>query len=122
MTAARLALEHDDLQKLLGPLQSADPSEFQDHLGPEAPSLDDTLQWNPDGLPTWWPESRDRADGGQWSPSERRKVLLHRLTEHLPPKFPAPPQTPAETQRLVDSLRLTYDALRSGASRILSSL
>jgi len=122
MSAARLALENDALQKLLNPLQSADPSEFQDHLGPEAPSLDDTLQWEPDGLPTWWPASREKADGPPWSPSERRQVLLRRLTEHLPPNFPSRPQTPAETQRLVDSLRLTYDALRSGASRILSSL
>lgn len=121
MTAAQLALQKDDLQKLLHPLQSADPTEFQDHLGPDAPSLDETLQWEPDGLPTWWPAERPKADGGTWDSAERRTALLRNLREHLPPSFPDQPKTPDEKQQLLDSLRRTYDGVRSGASRILSS-
>jgi hypothetical protein len=121
MTAPHLRLEHDDLQTLLSPLQAADPAEFTNGLGPAVPSLDDTLQWEPDGVPTWWPMERPAEEGTPWTAAQRRAVLLARLREHLPPGFPPHPTSRAEKQQLVDSLRLTYEGLRSGASHILSS-
>lgn len=121
MSAAPSAPPKDELQSMLDPLQAADPSEFRDHLGPEAPSLDETLQWEPDGLPTWWPKHRPAEDGDPWSSRERRTVLLRNLREHLPSRFPDRPRSSAEKQQIVDSLRRTLDGLRSRASHILSS-
>lgn len=99
----------DDLQKLLGPLQAADPSEFQNHRDPTWPSLDETLQWEPSGLPTWWALR-------QGSPA----ALLRNLRESLPTSLTTP-KTSDERQQVVDSLRRIYGGLSSGASDILSS-
>jgi hypothetical protein len=118
---AQASPPNDALQKLLGPLQSADPSQFQNGLDPHLPSLDDTLKWEPDGLPTWWPQQRPPEDGPPWSPDERRHVLLRNLREHLPSPFPVSPTKPAERQQLVNTLRHIYDGLISRALRILSS-
>jgi hypothetical protein len=109
----------DNLQKLLGPLQNLDPYQFQNGYHPSVPSLDETLQWEHDGLPIWWPQDRGEA-GPPWSPSERRLVLLRNLREQLPSTFPASPQTFSEQQTLVDTLRRIYDGVLSGASDILS--
>lgn len=116
-----LGTTQDALQRLLAPLQTADPSQFQDTMPEASVDLDDTLTFDPNGLPTWWPVSRSQEHGGPWSPAERRSVLLRNLKDHLGPGFPAQATTPAERQKLVDSLRHTYDGLRSGAIRILSS-
>jgi len=111
----------DVLQRLLGPLQSLDPADLQNGLDPSLPSLDETLQWEPDGLPSWWPEKRPSQDGPPWNPSERRSVLLRNLREHLPRAFPPTPQTHDEKQQLVTTLRHIHGALLSGASAILAS-
>lgn len=111
----------DALQKLLGPLQSLDPSRLRNGLDPSLPSLDDTLQFESDGLPTWWPESRPSDDGPAWSPGERRNVLLRNLREHLPSAFPETPKTPDEKQQLANTLRHIHGALIYGASGILAS-
>lgn len=104
----------DALQSLLGPLQSADPLDFQNDRDPSWPSLDETLQWEPNGLPTWWPKSQHRE---HWNP---RQVLLRNLRENLPTSLTTP-KTNAERQEVVDSLRRIYAGLISGASGILSS-
>lgn len=110
----------DALQYLLVPLQSADPVEFENHLDPSLPSLDETLQWEPDGLPSWWPKERE-LDGPPWSPAERRQVFLRNLSEHLPSGFPERPRTPSERQQLANTLRHLHGALRSRALGILAS-
>ena len=110
----------DVLQHLLEPLQSADPVAFQNGLDPSLPGLDDTLQWEPDGLPTWWPANRE-LDGPPWKPEERRAVLLRNLREHLPSAFPNRPTTFVEQQQLVDTLRHINGALTSRAQGILAS-
>lgn len=113
----------DDLQKLLEPLQAADPDEFKDQLaGLEGPSLDDTLQWELDGLPSWWPKVNRSGDEDlrNWSPSQRRAVLLRNLRDELPSTFPASPKTSSEKQTLVDTLRHIHGGLAYAASDILS--
>ena len=118
---AQASPPNDALQKLLGPLQNMEPSEFQNGLDPSLPNLDDTLQWEPDGLPTWWPQNRPREDGPPWSAEERRRVLLRNLREHLPGPFPVSPTTRTEQQQVVNTLRHIYDGLISRALHILSS-
>ena len=116
---AQVSPPDDVLQKLLGPLQSADPTEFEDRLDPSLPSIDDTLQWEPDGLPTWWPEERWPEDGPPWSAQERGDVLLRNLREHLPRLFTVSPVTPSERQTVVDTLRYIYGALTGRALGVL---
>jgi hypothetical protein len=118
---AQASPPNDALQKLLGPLQNQEPSEFQNGLDPSLPGLDETLQWEPDGLPTWWPQERLPEDGPAWSAQERRHVLLRNLREHLPNPFPVPLTKHSERQQLVDTLRHIYDALISRALAILTS-
>jgi len=108
----------DELNALLEPLLALDPVEagLTNGLDPSLPSLDDTLQWEPDGTPSWWPQKRQ---GQSWSPKERRFVLLRNLKERLPQNFPPKPRTLPEKQVLANTLRLTHGALIFGASGIL---
>lgn len=121
MTAALFAHQNDALQKLLGPIQASDPEEFEDNYGPEAPSLDETLEWQPDGLPSWWPLHRYVEGEKPWNPQERRQVLLRNLKETLPRDFPAQPKMSSDKQKLVDSLRHIHGGLSLSAQVILSS-
>ena len=101
----------DPLQLLLGSVQALGPEAFpslnQQAQSPDLPSLDETLQWEPDGRPTWWPHSRP--------------LLLQHLRENLPARFPNQPTTHFEQQQLVAALHHTHGALHSGALDIPSS-
>lgn len=113
---------------LLDPILSADPSAFQNGRDPSWPTIDETLQFREDGTPEWWPTTRDLQHDAMlsalgrrsWtSQAERRASLLRNLRESLPTSLTTP-QTNAEQQQLVDTLRRTYAGLLSGASDILS--
>lgn len=113
----------DALQKLLVLVQDLDPQTFDalpDADSPEYPGNEELLSFRPDGTPTWWPLNR-AENGGDWSLSQRRHVLLSRLLENLPADFPPTPVTPTDAHKIVRSLRHIAYGLHSEASAILNS-
>lgn len=113
----------DDLQNLLSPLQSLSDQDLLDLPNEDSPDVlpnEELLSFRPDGTPTWWPLNRDE-NGHDWSPSQRRRVLLKRLQENLPAAFPPMPSSRTDTHNIVRSLRHIAYGLQSQASDILSS-
>ena len=113
----------DDLQSLLAPLQELSDQDLellQDEQSPDVLSNQELLSFRPDGTPTWWPVNREE-NGGDWSLSQRRRVLLNRLRENLPADFPPTPSSPTDTRKIVQTLRHIAYGLQSQASAILSS-
>lgn len=110
---------NDPLQRLLFPLQTADPDDLPPPENPDLPGNEDLLQFRPDGTPSWWPLNRDE-NGHDWSLRQRRNVLFERLRENLPGDFPEQPSTPTELHKLVGSLRHIVYGLSLEASAILN--
>jgi hypothetical protein len=114
----------DELQELLQPLQQLSEDEFYelDPLAhdPEAMAPWDLLAFRRDGTPMWWPTSRDDQNEGDWTPQERRRILLEKMLESLPPEFPQSPSTPQELRTLLQALRHVAFGVTSGASGILT--
>ena len=113
----------DDLQTLLAPVQQLSDQDLEllpDEQSPDLLPNQELLSFRPDGTPTWWPLNR-AENGGDWTASQRRRVLLNRLRENLPEDFPPTPSAPTDVPTLVRTLRHIAYGLQSEASAILSS-
>ena len=117
--ALRLALTI--LQELLQPLQQLSEDEFYELdpvADPEAMAPWDLLAFRADGTPVWWPATRNETLEGEWTPRERRRILLERIRENLPADFPQRPSKPRDIQKLLGALRHVAYWVTSGGSDV----
>jgi hypothetical protein len=111
------------LHQLLSPLYELSDQE-RDRLDdvPDDPELlnnENLLAFHQDRTPVWWPQQR-AWNGGNWSPKERKRVLLERLRELLPEDFPLTPSSRSDVQHVVNSLRHIAHGLTIEESGILN--
>lgn len=113
---------NDRLNQLLNPLRQLSEDDAErfdpDQHNPEAMPLWDLLAFREDGTPQWWPMEKD---GQPWPPSQRRRVLLEKMTETLPADFQPQDDSPTNMRLLLRSLRHIAFGVTSQASGILSS-